>query len=482
MIEILQLAKDLKIESKIINQTNIIICTPGRLLQHMDETVNFNCDNLKLLVLDEADRILDLGFADTMNSIVANLPTTRQTMLFSATQTKSVKDLARLSLKNPTYVSVHEHSATSTPKNLVQNYVVCAASDKVSFLWSFIRNHLNQKIIVFFQSCKQVKFVYEAFTRMQTGMTTLALYGTMNQIRRMQVYDAYCRKLNAILFATDVAARGLDFPAINWVIQMDCPPDANTYIHRVGRTARYEKDGQAILVLTATEEPVMLDELNAKKIPISRIEVNMKKIVSIDAKLQSLCAADIELKESAKRALMAYMRSVFLMSNKKLFQIESIDVPAFASSLGLVIAPRIRFMQQQQKQKANSSRQEKSEDEDEGDEEEDEADEEEEEDDDDKDAAKVQVIKRTVKIQNTKKTIVLRKKLDNGEADMSSFSGMANDDADDGLFTVKSVYNPRAANRVKTNDEDDDAGDGDGDEEEEVSAFNHLWWCFQSNS
>lgn len=122
----------------------------------MDETVNFHCDNLKMLILDEADRILDLGFAETMNSIVQNLPSTRQTLLFSATQTKSIKDLARLSLRNPTYVSVHEHASQSTPKNLVQSYVVCEVYEKLSFLWSFIRNHLNQKIIVFFQSCKQV--------------------------------------------------------------------------------------------------------------------------------------------------------------------------------------------------------------------------------------------------------------------------------------------------------------------------------------
>ncbi len=106
--------------------------------------------------MDEADRILDLGFAETMNSIVDNLPAGRQTLLFSATQTKSVKDLARLSLKNPTYVSVHEHSANSTPKNLIQTYSTCEVYEKLSFLWSFIRNHLNQKMIVFFQSCKQV--------------------------------------------------------------------------------------------------------------------------------------------------------------------------------------------------------------------------------------------------------------------------------------------------------------------------------------
>ena len=177
----------------------------------MDETPNFSCDNLKILILDEADRILDMGFSETMNGIIENLPQSRQTLLFSATQTKTVKDLARLSLKNPTYVSVHEHASESTPNNLIQTYVVCDTHEKVNFLWSFIRNHLNQKIIVFFQSCKQVKYIYELFSRMQTGMTTLALYGTMNQIRRMEVYDQYCRKLNAILFATDIAARGLGF-------------------------------------------------------------------------------------------------------------------------------------------------------------------------------------------------------------------------------------------------------------------------------
>lgn len=118
----------------------------------------------------------------------------------------------------------------------------------------------------------KVKFVYEAFSKMHTGMTTMALYGTMNQIRRMQVYDDFCRKQHAVLFATDIAARGLDFPSINWVIQADCPPDANTYIHRVGRTARYEKEGQALLLLTTSEEPEMINELKLKKIPIEKIE------------------------------------------------------------------------------------------------------------------------------------------------------------------------------------------------------------------
>jgi len=131
--------RDVKLEQERIQSTNIVICTPGRLLQHMDETPNFNCSSLKFLVLDEADRILDLGFEKTMNAIIENLPPERQSLLFSATQTKSVRDLARLSLVDPEYVAVHEHSKSSTPHKLTQSYIVSELPDKLSILYSFIR-------------------------------------------------------------------------------------------------------------------------------------------------------------------------------------------------------------------------------------------------------------------------------------------------------------------------------------------------------
>lgn len=115
--------------------------------------------------MDEADRCLDMGFEQTMNAIIANLPPKRQTLLFSATQTKSVKDLARLSLKDPCYISVHENSKHSTPDGLEQSYIVCELHDKISIIWSFIRNHLKQKCIIFFSSCKQVKYIFEIFCK-----------------------------------------------------------------------------------------------------------------------------------------------------------------------------------------------------------------------------------------------------------------------------------------------------------------------------
>ncbi|XP_064617885.1 probable ATP-dependent RNA helicase DDX10 [Liolophura sinensis] len=341
--------KHLREESERISRTNIVVCTPGRLLQHMDETVGFTAHSLKILVLDEADRILDLGFAQTMNAVVENLPPERQTLLFSATQTKSVKDLARLSLHQPMFVSVHELSEYSTPAQLEQSYIVCELHEKLNILWSFVKNHMKSKILVFFQSCKQVKFVYEVFKKLRTGLTTLCLHGGMHQLKRVAMYDQFCRKKHAVLFATDIAARGLDFPAVNWVIQLDCPEDANTYIHRAGRTARYEKDGESLLILLPSEEEEMIRQLESKKIPIQKMKPNPKRIWSVQNRLESLCASDVPLKDSAQRAFVSYLRSVFLMHNKKVFDVHKLDTEAFSRSLGLAIPPRVRFLQRDQK-------------------------------------------------------------------------------------------------------------------------------------
>lgn len=274
--------KDLTVESEQIQHTNIIVCTPGRLLQHMDETVSFHASNLLMLVLDEADRILDMGFTETLNAILENLPETRQTLLFSATQTKSVKDLARLSLKEPEYVWAHEKAKFSTPATLEQSYMVCELHQKVNMLYSFIRNHLKKKIIVFFACCKEVQYLFRVFCRLRPGMPILALHGKQQQMKRVEVYEDFLRKNAAVLFATDLVARGLDFPAVHWVLQFDCPEDADTYIHRVGRTARYKEGGEALLLLLPSEKKGMLRQLLDKKVPIQEIQVTLQTLFLCD--------------------------------------------------------------------------------------------------------------------------------------------------------------------------------------------------------
>lgn len=358
--------KSLQSEQDRIQRTNIVVCTPGRLLQHMDETVNFHCSSLQILVLDEADRILDLGFRQTVNAIVENLPAERQTLLFSATQTKSVRDLARLSLQDPEYVAVHEHSKSSTPHQLVQSYLVCELHQKLDILYSFIKSHLSCKMIVFMSSCKQVKFTYEAFCRMRPGTPLMALYGRQKQPRRVGIYNDFCRKKSAVLLCTDIAARGLDFPTVDWVVQLDCPEDANTYIHRVGRTARYEKDGKALLFLLPSEEERMLEALKVKKIPIQNIRVNPKKTMSIQKKVEQFCAQDLEMKHWAQRSFICYLRSVHLQANKQVFNLHSLPVAEYAKSLGLAQPPRIRFLKREQAAKKHKT-QEESNDEVEGD-------------------------------------------------------------------------------------------------------------------
>ena len=135
----------------------------GRLLQHMDQTISFRSENIQLLVLDEADRILDMGFRKTVDGIIQHLPKERQTRLFSATQTSSVRDLARLSLKSPEYIAVHEGADKSTPEGLQGYYIECPLPEKLDTLYGFIKTHLKTKALVFMSSCKQVTFNLKSF-------------------------------------------------------------------------------------------------------------------------------------------------------------------------------------------------------------------------------------------------------------------------------------------------------------------------------
>ncbi|XP_022690365.1 probable ATP-dependent RNA helicase DDX10 isoform X1 [Varroa jacobsoni] len=332
-------------ERKRLHGTNIMICTPGRLLQHMDQNPLLDPTNLKVLVLDEADRILDMGFEKEMNAILENLPSNRQTLLFSATQTKSVKDLARLSLTNPCYISVHEKAEQVTPDRLHQNYLVCELHDKLSLLWSFLKNHRSKKIIVFMSCCKQVQFINTIIRRLRPGTTVMHLHGNMSQPRRLAIYEEFCSKQSAILLATDLAARGLDFPKVDWVLQLDCPEDPQTYIHRVGRTARFENAGKALLVLLPSEEDKMIKQLVERKIPISKIAVNPRRFYDIQRKVEAMCARDAELKASAQRCFVGYLKYVFVQKDKAVFSVEKLGLDFFARSLGLIITPRVRFLE-----------------------------------------------------------------------------------------------------------------------------------------
>ncbi|KFB38120.1 AGAP001057-PA-like protein [Anopheles sinensis] len=337
--------QNLKHERNLLHNLNVMISTPGRLLQHMDQNPLFDATNLKVLVLDEADRCLDLGFKSAMDAIMENLPPIRQTLLFSATQTKSVCDLARVNLKDPRCIAPHEHEAIATPVKLQQSYVTVELHEKLTVLWSFLRTHPKQKIIVFFATCKQVKYFYQVLKKLRPASLLLPLYGGMNQEKRNKIYAEFCEKnSNVCLLATDVASRGLDFPRVNWVVQMDCPEDVTQYIHRAGRTARLNASGENLLVLLPHEVPVMLESLAIEKIPIKQIKIDDRQLFSPLVKIQSLLAQSPELKECGKRAFTAYVKSVALMKNRGIFQLEKLKLDEYARSLGLNVTPRVRFL------------------------------------------------------------------------------------------------------------------------------------------
>ncbi|KAA8911042.1 RNA helicase [Sphaerosporella brunnea] len=334
--------KKLKEEQDALHRMNIVVCTPGRMLQHMDQTVGLNFENLQMLVLDEADRILDMGFRKTLDALIANLPKERQTLLFSATQTKSVSDLARLSLKDPEYVAVHETADSATPAKLEQFYMVVPLHEKLDTLFAFLRNHLTAKIMVFMSSCKQVRYVYETFRQLHIGIPLLHLHGKQKQTARTEITAKFLAAKNSCLFATDVVARGLDFPAVDWVIQLDAPEDPETYIHRVGRTARFEKTGRALLFLCPSEEAGITARLETKKVPIVRVNAKQSKKKEIKTQLQNLCFKDPELKYLGQKAFVSYIRSISIQKDRESFKLQEYPLEEFAASLGLPGQPRIR--------------------------------------------------------------------------------------------------------------------------------------------
>lgn len=343
--------KEFYAEQNHVGRTNIIIATPGRLLQHLEQTPDLDTTNVRMLVLDEADRILDMGFREQMIRILEYLPPGnkekggRQTLLFSATQTKKVSDLAALSLHRPEYLGVHDKEKSSTPESLAQSMVVVPIEHKLNAVYSFLKSHLRCKIIIFMASCSQVRHAWELFCALQPGIPVMALHGKLVQEKRTKIYFDFLQRPHAVLFATDVAARGLDFPNVDWVVQVDAPEDKEMYIHRVGRTARNTAEGKSLLMLTPGEEKGMTQLLlKDGKLPLKKLSINPSKTVLVSQRAASLVASNARLNTLAKKAFKSYTRSIQLMPNKDVFNVESLDLDAYASSLGLAATPSTRFL------------------------------------------------------------------------------------------------------------------------------------------
>ena len=298
---------------KLAKGVNLIIATPGRLLDHLQNTQGFVYKNIKALVIDEADRILEVGFEDEMRQIVKILPKDeRQTMLFSATQTTKVEDLARISLRpGPLYINV-DQTEHSTVEGLSQGYVLCDSDKRFLLLFSFLKRMAKKKIIVFFSSCNCVKYHSELLNYID--LPVLDLHGKQKQQKRTNTFFEFCNAKQGTLICTDVAARGLDvsrtfspmltntdvpqIPAVDWIVQYDPPDDPRDYIHRVGRTARGANGkGQSLMFLQPSEVG-FLKHLKEARVPLEEFEFPSNKISNIQTQLEKLIGQNYYLNKA----------------------------------------------------------------------------------------------------------------------------------------------------------------------------------------
>lgn len=284
---------------------NLLVATPGRLLDHLQNTPGFVFHNLQMLIIDEADAILKIGFEEEMNQIIKILPKNRVTLLFSATMTKKVEDLCRLSLKNPVLVEVNKEASSATVSNLEQGYVVIDPAKKFQLLYTFLKKNLKKKIMVFMSSCNAVKFYSDLLNYVDIPVKDI--HGKQKQQKRTSTYFEFCQAETGVLLCTDVAQRGLDFPQVDWIVQYDPPDDPEDYIHRVGRTARGANGKGRALLFLLEHELGFLRYLKQSKIKPNEYEFPENKLANMHEQFMKLIERNYYLNCSAKDGYRSYL-------------------------------------------------------------------------------------------------------------------------------------------------------------------------------
>ncbi|XP_056397163.1 probable ATP-dependent RNA helicase DDX31 isoform X2 [Hyla sarda] len=380
---------------------NILISTPGRLVDHIRSTECIHFTRIRWLIVDEADRILDLGFEKDLTTILNALNSQserRQNVLLSATLTQGVTRLADISLQDPISVTVTTEDSSNNanakpkmeqtdgdapdfalPEKLRQHVVVVPSKLKLVTLSAFIlgkwKSNPKPKMIVFFPSCELVEFHHTLLSRVlplpapdKDQKVILRLHGSMDQEERTDVFQQFTAVQAGILLCTDVAARGLDLPQVTWIVQYNAPASAAEYIHRVGRTARLGAHGSSLLILIPSEAEYM-QTLGVHKISVS--EMKMEEILSnllledfliikrgkraetadpqavreratvLQTKFEDYVHGNAETSLSAKKALQSYIRSyaTYPRDLKQIFHIRSLHLGHVAKSFGLRDAP-----------------------------------------------------------------------------------------------------------------------------------------------
>ncbi|KAK8443914.1 hypothetical protein SEVIR_9G049200v4 [Setaria viridis] len=355
---------------------NLLVATPGRLLDHLQNTKSFIYKRLKCLVIDEADRILEQNFEEDMKQIFKRLPQNRQTVLFSATQTPEVEKFAKLSFEKneeskekPVYVGVDDdNSKQATVEGLQQGYCVISSEKRFLVLYAFLKKKQNKKVMVFFSSCNSVKFHTELLNFI--GIECFDIHGKQKQQKRTTTFFNFCKAEKGILLCTNVAARGLDIPDVDYIVQYDPPDEPKDYIHRVGRTARGDKGKGSALLFLLPEELKFLIYLKAARVALTEYEFSQKNVPNLQSHLVSIsfripklfqfpffCRALIArivmqekivsdnyyLNQSAKEAYRSYVLAYDSHSMKDIFNVHQLDLQKVAASFCFRSPPKVNL-------------------------------------------------------------------------------------------------------------------------------------------
>lgn len=328
---------------------NIVVATPGR-LEDMFRRKAEGLDlaacvrSLDVLVLDEADRLLDMGFEASINTILELLPKQRRTGLFSATQTQELESLVRAGLRNPVRISVKEKGAAAsssqkTPSRLQNHYMVCKADEKFNQLVHFLRNHKQEKHLVFFSTCACVEYYGKALEALVRGVEVMCIHGKMKH-KRNKIFMGFRRLQSGILVCTDVMARGIDIPEVHWVLQYDPPSSASAFVHRCGRTARIGRGGSALVFLLPMEESYVSFLAINQKCPLQEMAPQRGPPDVLPA-LQALALADRAVFEKGVRAFVSHVQAYAKHECSLIFRLKDLDFAALARGFALLRMPRM---------------------------------------------------------------------------------------------------------------------------------------------
>eukprot|EP00767_Chilomastix_cuspidata_P001222 gnl/Chilomastix_cuspidata/1389.p1 GENE.gnl/Chilomastix_cuspidata/1389~~gnl/Chilomastix_cuspidata/1389.p1 ORF type:complete len:633 (+),score=191.20 gnl/Chilomastix_cuspidata/1389:48-1901(+) len=321
----------------------VVIATPGRILQHLDELPDLNVSNARFLVLDEADLMLSMNFEEQLRAILDHLPKKRQTLLFSATSSdreqKRVNQLVSGALRKPERLVVHEEKQKPTPKLLREFWTPVTYPQKLETIYSFIKVHTRERVIIFFATSRQVRFAYEAFRKTRPGVPLMHLSGRNTPLQREKTFAAFRSSNRAVLLTTDITARGLDYPRVDWVLMADCPRDADMYVHRAGRTARFKEAGKSVLFLAPPEEP-FLEVLKERGITLKLKK--RPRAVPVEGTIAALCAANTHIRALAELAVKAYAKACHTANQQYSTRVKDLPLKEIAASYGLTANPIVR--------------------------------------------------------------------------------------------------------------------------------------------